>query len=110
MVLGTPGTPPGPILGTPWGQDCKNHRKVVILAAPRGAKGGHFGAVFDTFTILFWVSFFASIFSCFLDPLGAEKDEFDMVVTSQIDFGPFLKKYRKLLTKRLNFGTFWRPI
>ena len=69
---------PGDHLGPKQAQGAKKTQKVTSWTPPRGAKGGHFGALFGTFTVPFWVSCFGIVFSSFLEPSGAEKGVFSM--------------------------------
>ena len=74
MALGAPG-PPLEASWAPLGARMrKTIEKVTRRTPPPGEpKGGHFGALFDTFSVTVFGTSFGIIFSYLLDPLGPEK-------------------------------------
>ena len=95
-------------MGTTWGPDAKNHRKSASKdPTPGEPKGGHFGALFDTFSGTVFGTNFGTMFSYFVDSLGPEKVTIFIGGLFKNRLWHFLKKVPTMSSK---MTPFWYPV
>ena len=93
---GHPWAPPGGLLGTTWGPDAKNIKKVTWRTPPWVPTE----VIFEHCLILCRVLFLVPVFVAFLatcwEPLGAEKVVVSLIASLKNRLWPFLKKLQEM--------------